>query len=403
MTQTVRLELPPKLIPVFTGDARYRGAYGGRGSGKSFSFAKMLAVRGMIEPIKILCCRELQKSIRDSVHAEVRRAIESEPWLESHYEIGESFIRGKNGTEFLFRGLKHNISEIKSMAGVKIAWVEEAEIVSEESWQLLIPTIREENSEIWLTWNPKDEHSPTNLRFLHDSPHRSKIVQLNYNDNPWFPDVLREEMESDRRRGSIFFNHIWEGGFLDSSGGIFDSSWIKWVKMSDVPPCRDMVWFFDMAYSEDEKADRSAGLITARANDGRIFQFGHYVGRHQYPVMKQKIIELTGKYPKVRRIGIDSTMSQVGYLNDLQTTRELAGFSIVGKRHNTNKIQNAMPYISRCESGIVHWVDSPMAREFIKEMGTFSDDCLHDDCMDASANGYEMVSKQTGVTVTSAY
>ena len=99
---TARVELPDKLVPVFTGPARYRGAYGGRGSGKSFSFAKMLAVRGYARPLRILCGREIQNSIKESSMAEVIRAIDSEPWLARHYDYGESFIRGANGTEFIF-------------------------------------------------------------------------------------------------------------------------------------------------------------------------------------------------------------------------------------------------------------------------------------------------------------
>lgn len=135
---TARVELPDKLVPVFTGPARYRGAYGGRGSGKSFSFAKMLAVRGYARPLRILCGREIQNSIKESSMAEVIRAIDSEPWLARHYDYGESFIRGANGTEFIFKGLKHNARGIKSMAAINIAWIEEAEAVSEESWRSLI-------------------------------------------------------------------------------------------------------------------------------------------------------------------------------------------------------------------------------------------------------------------------
>lgn len=397
---TAKLELPPKLIPVFgCGYRRYRGAHGGRGSAKSYSFALMTAVRGYMEPIKILCCREQQNALKESVFDQVKMAIEAVPWLADFYEIGESFIRGKNGTEYIFRGLKRNAREIKSITGVKICWVEEAEYVTENSWQYLIPTIRVDESEIWVTWNPENETSPTNLRFMHDPPDNSAIVQMNWSDNPWFPAVLEEERLSDKRRNSLFYDHIWEGKFLDASGGLFDPSWIKWIKKEDVPTGGDDARFWDLAYSENENADRTAGLITKRATDGRIFQYGHYIARHQWPTMRQKIIDFA-HVDGVRRISVDSTMSQVGYLNDLQATRDLSSFIIKGKRHSTNKIQNAMAYISRCEAGMVYWVDSPMAREMVKEMGMFSDDCVHDDAMDAAANGYEEVAK--GLPATSS-
>ena len=208
---TARVELPPKLIPVFTGPARYRGAYGGRGSGKSFGFALMTAIRGYAEPLRILCARELQNSLKDSVHAEVAAAIRSYPWLAEHYEIGESYIRGRNGTEYLFKGLRLNYQQIKSTSGVDICWVEEAETVSEQSWKNLIPTIRAPGSEIWLTWNPESEDSPTNKRFVLDPPPNSRITKLNYNDNPWFPAELEEERKNDLRRDPDYYAHIWEG------------------------------------------------------------------------------------------------------------------------------------------------------------------------------------------------
>jgi len=211
----VTVKLPPKLIPVFLGDARYRGAFGGRGSGKSFSFAKMLAVRGKMKPIRILCARELQSSIKESVHNEIVAAISSEPWLDDSYEYGESFIRGTNGTEFIFKGLRHNYKEIKSTADVDICWVEEAEAVSEKSWRTLIPTIRNKGSEVWLTWNPEDKDTPTNRRFRKNVPPRSKIVELNYKDNPWFPDELEAERLHDQQYNIEMYSHIWEGQYLE--------------------------------------------------------------------------------------------------------------------------------------------------------------------------------------------
>jgi phage terminase large subunit len=174
------VQIPNKLIQVFSGKSRYRGAYGGRGSGKSFTFAKMLLIRGLSEPMRILACREYQNSIKESSQAEIIRAIDSEPWLQAAYEYGEGFIRGKNGTEFLFKGLRHNYQSIKSMAGIGICWVEEAETVSEESWRVLIPTIREPGSEIWLTWNPEREDSPTRQRFIVNQPAGAKIAEISW-------------------------------------------------------------------------------------------------------------------------------------------------------------------------------------------------------------------------------
>ena len=218
---TARIELPPNLIPVFSkprGDLRYRGAYGGRGSAKSFTFAKMAAIWGYAEPLRILATRELQISIKESFHAEIKHAIESVPWLRAHYDVGVDYIRGANGTEFIFRGLRHNMSAIKSMAQIDLCIVEEAEDVPEKSWVDLLPTIRAPKSEFWIIWNPRDRDSPTDRRFKQATPPRCHIVEMNYRDNPWFPPELEEMRQADREvMDDALYQHVWEGYYLESS------------------------------------------------------------------------------------------------------------------------------------------------------------------------------------------
>jgi phage terminase large subunit len=146
--------------------------------------------------------------------SEVIRAIDSEPWLQAHYEYGETFIRGKNGTEFIFRGLRNNPKEIKSTSGIGICWVEEAEAVSDASWRNLIPTIREPGSEIWLTWNPEAPDSSTHRRFIVNPPHSAKIIKLNWTDNPWFPAELEAERRRDLEMDPEIYAHVWDGECL---------------------------------------------------------------------------------------------------------------------------------------------------------------------------------------------
>ena len=219
---TVRIELPPKLIPVFMGEARYRGAYGGRGSGKTRTFAKMAAVRGLMHAQEgrdgiILCAREFQSSLDDSSMSEVKAAIQSEPWLAESYEIGEKYIRTKDHlagrVDFKFIGLSRNVDSVKSKAQVLLCWIDEAEPVLEDSWQKLTPTVREHASEIWVTWNPERKQSPTHKRFRENPPAGSKIIEMNYTDNPWFPDVLEYERQQDLLNRPDQYDHIWLGGF----------------------------------------------------------------------------------------------------------------------------------------------------------------------------------------------
>ncbi|WMD23313.1 phage terminase large subunit [Achromobacter seleniivolatilans] len=221
---TANIELPPKLIPVFSGPARYRGARGGRGSAKTRSFALMTAVRAYMFAQAdvsgvVLCGREYMNSLEDSSMEEVKQAIRSVPWLDAYFEIGEKFIRTRNRrVSYTFAGLRHNLDSIKSKARVLIAWIDEAENVSEIAYQKLLPTVRENDSEVWLTWNPELDGSPTDLRFVKNPPPNSKIVELNYTDNPWFPDVLEQERRNDRERlDDQTYAWIWDGAYRENS------------------------------------------------------------------------------------------------------------------------------------------------------------------------------------------
>lgn len=204
-----QVDFPKKLQFLFH-PKRYKIAYGGRGGAKSWGFARALLVLGAGRPIRVLCAREIQKSIADSVHKLLADQIEA-MGLAGFYEIQKTAIYGKNGTEFLFAGLRHNISNLKSYEGVDIVWVEEAQSVSKASWDVLIPTIRKPGSEIWLSFNPDLEDDPTYQRFVVDPPSNAQVVKINYDSNPWFPDVLRQEMEDCRRKSESDYLHIWEG------------------------------------------------------------------------------------------------------------------------------------------------------------------------------------------------
>ncbi|WP_287028286.1 PBSX family phage terminase large subunit [Herbaspirillum sp.] len=221
---TAQIELPPKMIKIFTGDARYRVAYGGRGSGKTRSFALMTAVKAyqLAEGGKsgvILCAREYMNSLEESSLEEVKQAIISVGWLSDYFEIGEKYVRTKNRrVSYVFSGLRHNLDSIKSKARILLAWVDEAENVSDVAWMKLLPTVREEGSEIYVSYNPELDGSPTDKRFRKDPPTECRIEEVNYWDNPWFPDVLEQERQSDQQRlDPQTYAWVWEGAYLENS------------------------------------------------------------------------------------------------------------------------------------------------------------------------------------------
>ncbi len=227
----VSIQLPEKLIPVFDGNADVRGAYGGRGSGKTRSFAKMAAVKGYqygkagIKGI-ILCARQFMNSLEDSSLEELKRAIEEEPWLLDYYEIGDRYVKSKDGRiQFTFAGLDRNIASIKSKGRLLLVWVDEAEPVSDEAWVDLIPTLREEgddwHAELWVTWNPKRKGSATDKRFKLVQDPRHKIIELNWKDNPKFPAVLERTRQADLRDRPEQYAHIWEGDYASVVEGAY--------------------------------------------------------------------------------------------------------------------------------------------------------------------------------------
>jgi phage terminase large subunit len=219
---TARIQLPPKLVPMFAaprGSVQYRAPYGGRGSAKSFSAALMASVFGYAEPLRILCTREFQASIKESFHAELKAAIASYPWLAGHYDVGVDYLRGANGTEFIFRGLRQGINSIKSLAKIDLTIVEEAEDVPEASWLALEATVfRQPGSELWPIWNPRLDGSPVDMRMRKNPPANAIVTEVNHYDNPFFPAGLETlRLREQGRLDPATYHHVWEGGYLVNS------------------------------------------------------------------------------------------------------------------------------------------------------------------------------------------
>ena len=237
---------------------RYRGAYGGRGSGKSTDFAQMAVVRKIERPGNFLCCRELQKSIKDSVYSLIREQI-SVMGANECFEVGETFIRSKihPDTQFLFNGLRTNPQEIKSMNRLDGAWVEESQSVSQKSLDLLLPTVRMDGSEVWFTWNPMDELDPVHDMLVTKQPDNAIVSKVNFYDNPFFPNVLEEERQRVLKFQPQRYDWIWEGNFNTNTDGAVYGKWIAdmeklgRLKEGIYDPSMPVYTAWDLGFSDD--------------------------------------------------------------------------------------------------------------------------------------------------------
>jgi len=287
----VNLVLPPKLIHVFEGEADYRISYGGRGSAKTRTFAKMTAVRAYkyAEAGRdgiILCGREYMNSLDESSMSEVKTAILSEPWLANYFDMGEKYIRTKDGRiEYKFIGLSRNLDSIKSKSKILLCWVDEADRVSESAWLKLLPTVRVADSEVWVTWNPERENSATNKRFRLDPPTNSRVQEMNYEDNPWFPDVLDRRRQDDLEKRPHSYDHIWGGGYITYVEGAYFAKALAVAKESGrigrvgLDPLMRIRSFWDIG-GTGRKADATAIWICQFiGNEIRVLDYYEAVGQ----------------------------------------------------------------------------------------------------------------------------
>ena len=269
MPDTLTVPLAPAYREILApplGAYRYRVAFGGRGSAKSWQFARALLLRSREQRLRVLCAREIQGSIRDSVHKLLGDQIE-ELGMGAEYEVQTATIKHVvTGSEYIFKGLRHNAREIKSTEGVDVCWVEEAEAVSDDSWGILIPTIRKPDSEIWVTFNPLDPTAPTDVRFRKQTPPRAIVRKYSWRDNPWLPEVLKEEAEHLRRVDPDRYAHVWEGEYWQRSDAQVLAD--KWT-VEDFTPAESWngpYYGADWGFSQDPTA-----LVRFWIADGRLW------------------------------------------------------------------------------------------------------------------------------------
>jgi phage terminase large subunit len=274
------VQLPRKLEPLWQ-PHRYKVAYGGRGGAKSWGFARTLLLQGWEQPLRVLCARETQRSIKDSVHRLLADQI-VELGLTDHYEIQKAEIRGVNGTLFVFAGLSTlTVDSIKSFEGADRCWVEEGQTVTKRSWAILIPTIRKAGSEIWVSFNPDLDTDDTYVRFIENTPPDTVKIPIGWRDNPWLSQELINEMNHLKATDELEYRNVWEGECRAAAQGAVYTPEMQGLAVSnrvkDLPldPMAKVHTFWDTGFN-----DRTA-IIMAQRNATQIAIIDYYEDNHR--------------------------------------------------------------------------------------------------------------------------
>ncbi len=378
------IRFPKKFEALFKPEKmRYRIFYGGRGGAKSWCFARALLAKGSKETLRVLCAREFQTSIRDSVHKLLSDQIYALK-LEAFYEITQNSIRGSNGTEFIFVGIKNNTNNIKSIEGVDICWVEEAQSVSSNSWNVLIPTIRKKDSEIWVSFNPELPTDDTWKRFVENPPEHSIVTKVNWSDNPYFPETLNLERLSLKQRDMSAYNNVWEGGTRNTVDGAIFAKEMEITELEgrigNVPydPSKPCHAVFDLGWS-DNTACWIIQFVGFEIRVLRYFEDNQQTIQHYLALM-----QTFGYIYDTIWLPHDAASKSLGTGKSIEEIVRATGLKvqILGRVPVTDSINAARTVFSRCyfdrkntEEGLNclrHY------RYDVDEHGTFSQKPLHD-------------------------
>ncbi len=332
MSINIDSQLPSAFRPLFH-PSRYKAYRGGRGGAKSRSFATALVIKSTQQTHLILCCREFQNSIKESVYRVLKKAIQRLEIEDDFTFTNTTIINKDTGSEFIFMGLFNNADNVKSTEGVTICWIEEAHAVSQTSIDVLFPTIREENSEIWASWNPKYETDPIHKKFVVDeAPPDSLVVEVGFDDNPWFPQVLRDQMEFDRQHDNDKYRHVWLGEcVVHSEAQVLDGCW-EAVDETPTPP-ENVVqrWGLDFGFSVDPSACIRS-WISGRTLYIDRESYGRKVELDFLPEFMKEADECISNWPVIADSSRPDTIS---YLNN-------NGMSVVGSKKGKGSINDGV-------------------------------------------------------------
>lgn len=356
---TIKIEIINKLKPFLTQRARYKIVYGGRGGGKSENIARSLIILSLQSKIRILCAREYQSSIQHSVHKLLSDIIYNNK-LENLFKITNQYILSNNGSEFIFKGITNDPLQIKSLANIDYCWVEEAEKVSEKSWEFLTPTIRNPKSEIWVSFNPNEKTDPTYQKFIINPPPDCLVIKCDYIDNPFFNQANKNEMEFDKQYRPEIYNNKWLGEVKQVSEALIFKGKYE-VKAFDTPSIENIYqnrFFFgvDWGFSNDPTAmircfvqdnclwvDQEAGGINIEFQDLKPFIFDKIEG------CKKGIIYADSSRPET-----------IAYM-------QRQNYSIYPCNKWSGSVEDGIEYLKSFKKIIIH----PSCENLIKEMASY--------------------------------
>lgn len=379
----INLQLTKHFTP-FLDPMRYKVVYGGRGSGKSYSIAQLLVLRAFKEPTRILCAREIQRSISDSVLQLLGDTV-TRLGLNDFFDVQKSQIIGKNGSRFLFLGLSNNISKVKSYEGLDIVWCEESESITYSSWETLIPTLRKKGSEIWVSFNPLDEMDDTYQRFVVNPPPQAYVQKVNYNDNPWFPEELEKERVYLKDKNEDLYNHVWEGEVLSNRDGAYYAKFIANDQIMDfaVEPNILVDTYWDLGMSDStciflvQQIGMEIRVVDCYENQGEGLQF--YVNwLHEWKAKHQAVFgdHYAPHDIQVRELGTGKSR--------LETARKLGiHFRVVRRLTIEDGIHAARAILPKCYFHKTNCKDGLQAlrryrKEFDEKKGVYKTHPLHD-------------------------
>lgn len=379
----------PKIRGLIRSRKRYKVAYGGRGSGKSYGVAQFLIAAGLTETVRILCTKETQNSLADSALAIMKRVIMDYD-LVSHFQFTKTGLYcTTSGSEYVFRGLQRP-ERIKSLESIKYCWVEEATKVSREAWDILIPTIRADDSEIWVTFNPDQEDDPTYQMFVSHPRDDAEVIKINYQDNRYLTDALRHEVEWARKYDTDKYLHVWEGELRNiSDAQVFNGKWR--TDTFDAPTGATFYYGADWGFSQDPTA-----LIRCYIHDGALFidQEAYGVG-----VDIDDTPELFDAVPEARKWMITADSARPETISYMKK----AGYRMRGAKKGSGSVEDGVQFIRGFKEIVIHERCRHTADEF--KLYSYKRDKLtgeilpvledkHNHCIDALRYALEAVMRQ---------